>query len=234
MVDFNSPTTSSSSPCSSESLFSDHGTPATKLTAFSPEDARDEPKVMANSSIKVHQPPSFTLQGVPIKCSLHGKAARSTNLGAQDPFTTMPSVVTIDGSSLAAPRLSPVANSFTPSAGAMRKLNSNGSEPPAAHTYHRPMGVDTVSYLTATSVPDTKWHGTVDKNPLSVLPDTLLSPIGPRAVPVSIGPAMIEDTLKTMNDCSRYLMISQVLKWTTPQELNEIFTVSSRFKMLEK
>lgn len=227
MVDFKSPTASNSSPCSSEGLFSDHGTPATKLTAFSPEDARDEPKVMANSGIKVHQPPTFTLQGVPLKGSPLGKAARSTNHGAHDPFTTTPSVVTIHGSNVIAPGLSPVATNFKPSMGAMQNLLSNGSQPSAAHTHHRPMGIDTVSYLTATSVPDTKWNGTVLKNPLSVVPDTLLSPIGPRGVSVSTGLAMTEDASKAMGDSSRYLMISQVLKSTTPQELNEIFTVSS-------
>ena len=227
MADFNSPTAPNGSPHSSEGVFSDHGTPATKLTAFSPEDARDEPKVMANSGIKIHQPPTFTLQGVPIKGSPHGKAARSTNLEAHDPFTTTPSAVTIHGSTLAAPRLSPVATSFTPSAGALNKLPSNSSQPSATRTQRRPMGVDTVSYLTATSVPDTVWNSTITRNHLSVVSDTLLSPIGPRAVPASTGPALTEDAFNPMSDCSRYLMISQVSKTTNPQELNEIFTVSS-------
>lgn len=89
------------------------------------------------------------------------------------------------------------------------------------------MGIDTVSYLTATSVPDTTWNAAKVRDSLSDIPDQLLSPIGPRAVPASTAPAMSEDASKTMGDCTRYLMISQVLKTTTPQELHDIFTVST-------
>ena len=104
----------SGSPNSSEEVESHHGTPATKLSAFSPEDVRTEQKPDLCAVSRTNLPPAFTLRPVPVKPSSKRRGHISSVFCNSDPFTTASTASLITHSLLDAPKLSPIASTFTP------------------------------------------------------------------------------------------------------------------------
>ena len=219
--------TSNCSPYSSEGIASHRSTPDTKLTAFSLEDSRNESKATANSGIKIKLPPAFTLQGSSNKASFYGRSIDPTSIRAHDPFVTTPNDVYDPVVSAIRPKLSPTATSFTPSFRNGQARSIKGS--PDIHEYSIPrqrLGASAVSYLNATSVPDTAPQGpNLGADLLTAPHDSLPSPIGPRAF-ASMSSAILNKESLNVRGCSRYLMISNIVKNVSTTELNEIFTVS--------
>ncbi|KAL9613748.1 MAG: hypothetical protein Q9167_001762 [Letrouitia subvulpina] len=104
----------SSSPNSAQGTDSRHGTPETKLTAFSPEDLRTDQKPTNRITLRSDLPPVFSLSAVPAKASPKGKASHSDVSPQQhDPFVTTKAELTAYSTS-EPPKLSPTASAFTP------------------------------------------------------------------------------------------------------------------------
>ena len=215
----------SSSP-SSEGDTSHHSTPDTTCTAFSPEDTHDGPKAVAKGGVKVLLPPTFTLQRAPSRGNASYETVRSTPLGAQDPFTASPNVITLPNISNGELKLSPTATSFTPAL-TNSALASSGSSQSSSFTCHQlPNGTSAVSSLIASSVPDNTTNTTkLKKSLISTGSAPAISPIGPRAITASVGLAIGQDSPKPRGDSSRLLMISQIATITTPKELTDMFSV---------
>ena len=219
---------STCSPHSSEGGASYRSTPETKLTAFSPEDLRGEPKAIANSGIKIKLPPAFTLHAASNKVDFVGRVTGPASTEIHDPFTTTRNTLQYATASIARPKLSPTAISFTPSLDVEQPRSLKGSRcfheslPPGQR-----LGTSAVSYLNATSVPDTApLDLKLGNGSLVATPEAFLSPIGPLAS-TSTGIATLENESSKALGNSRYLMISNILKNVSIAELNEIFTVST-------
>lgn len=104
----------SGSSISSEEVESHHGTPETKLSAFSPEVFRTQPKVGAYGAVRSNLPPAFSLTHTQGKSSPKTKLSNLNIFGSQDPFVTNLSCASNGRVSNNPPKLSPVASSFTP------------------------------------------------------------------------------------------------------------------------
>ncbi|PGH14426.1 hypothetical protein AJ79_03069 [Helicocarpus griseus UAMH5409] len=120
----------SSSPHSSDPAASRHGSPETKLTAFSPEDVRLKSRFEAGNAFTPHE------NGNRPFYSIHGFGNH-----VQDPFLSTPS-------SAGRIQLSPTASSFTPSGFGMNPLDYA-----ARQTFPGNQPVSSMSYLAATSEP---------------------------------------------------------------------------------
>ena len=224
---------STTSSPSSADVESHHGTPGTKLTDFSPEDFRGEPKTLAANNIQVNLPPTFALQGVPVKLSPNGKAHVAT-LAVQDPFTSIPIPCTVpDPSSVGAAKLSPTAATFMPlrphptlSIANRPQVSSFGVLDSNSTGQH-----SGVAYLNATSIPDpTPPNRMASQNLISCQSAVVLPPIGPPT------PSIVANSLSgqcgpqvsyfAATGGSRYFKISHVPTQTSPHQLNAIFSVS--------
>ena len=100
-----------SSP-SSDGVVSHSGTPATKLTDYSPDDARSDLKPTPNVPDSCGIPPPFSLLGFQTKALVLGNSS-NTEVKSPDPFGSdyrSP----LKGNQNAVPKLSPTAEAFTP------------------------------------------------------------------------------------------------------------------------
>ena len=224
---------SNCSPHSSEGVISHHSTPETKLTAFSPEDSRDEPKVVANSGIKIKLPPAFALQGVSNRQIFCGGSSNFASNGAYDPFVTTPNEFSNPITTTIRPKLSPTATSFTPSInnGQIESLENLSPLRDSLVPGQR-SGGSAVSYLSATSVPDIAPSPSNFRcNSFTTTYDTVLSPIGSR-VSTSTSSSALDEESSNSQGHSRYLMISNITRNVSTAELNDKFTVSSSLHKL--
>ena len=99
------------SPASSEDIESHHATPATKLSAFSPDDTRD----FTTSGSRIVRIPAYDLKITTAKSTANVKQASSASLTPNDPFVSASPLQTVTTkSSVEASKLSPVAATFTP------------------------------------------------------------------------------------------------------------------------
>ena len=218
---------STCSPHSSEGGASYRSTPETKLTAFSPEDLRGEPKAIANSGIKIKLPPAFILHAASNKVNFVGRVTDLASTEIHDPFTTSRKAHQCVTTSIARPKLSPTAISFTPSFDIEQPRSLKDSQrfhesvPPGQR-----VGISAVSYLNATSVPDTApLDSKLGNRSLVATPEAFLSPIRPLASTCTGIATQANESSKALGN-SRYLMISNISKNVSIAELNEIFTVS--------
>ncbi|MCJ1287610.1 hypothetical protein MMC26_006962, partial [Xylographa opegraphella] len=229
------------SPCSPSSggAESNHCTPGTKLTDFSPEDFRGQSKLSYNGNPKTNHPPAFALQGVPLKFSPHSKAPNLNSMGTQDPFTVTSKTLHVNDNTASGIKLSPTAAAFKPSqtefhlAAVLRSepipggvlLPSSGQYLKAPQDARNGLGV---SYLNATSVPDIDLsQPKLTQNILSVAGGVSQSPIGPPAssnctIPSTFTISSPTDTVPRHTNSSRYLKI-RVPTDTTQDMLNAIF-----------
>lgn len=223
------------SPRSSEEADSHHGTPETKLTAFSPEDVHAEQNFATASATKPTLPPAFALHQLPVKAIAYGEAFGRVVFGSNDPFVS-PSTYSLNRRiSGDTPKLSPTASSFTP-LGLAKCLNrtvETRAVDPSMPTSTSTNTTSTVSYLTATSVPDTISSSPQLKKYLqSVAAEAGLSPIGKRPATATSTPAEILEASSTANQfssdvsTSRSLIVSQIDRTTPAKELSDFFSVS--------
>ena len=237
MPDHNSSMSIDQSSPSSGGVDSPRGTPGTKVTEFSPEDGRGEPKVDGKGIVKASFPPTFSLQGVPIKLSPNGKVGTIRGMASQDPFTTGSSVLTVNANPSACIKLSPTAVAFMPlQSTQLAAINTNyASSRCPRSTGATPLGsqsgvTSTVSYLNATSVPDLHPHRKITENLSHVTEGLPQPPIAPPTHAHSSGTmngGFSSLAVQSTNlSSSRYLKVCNVPKVTTQQNLNEIFSVS--------
>ena len=117
---------SSTSPISSDEDDSVHATPATKITAFSPNDGRESFKIKGNgtgstsgSIVRTKVPPSFTLTLAHSNFNIkdQDKASTDESPNTRDPFVSTTGLGASTRTSTRAStesKLSPIASSFTP------------------------------------------------------------------------------------------------------------------------
>ena len=99
------------SPNSSEDVESHQATPATKLSAFSPDDTRD----FTTSGSRIVRIPAYDLKITTAKSNLSAKKASSSTVSNHDPFVSAsPLASSTTKSSIESSKLSPVAAAFTP------------------------------------------------------------------------------------------------------------------------
>ena len=115
----------SASPNSSEEIDSHRGTPATKISAFSPEDKVESFRVASHGIVRPNVPPAFNLVHTNTNFSPNGRVGGNTSSGFQDPFISVPLSSNVTQPSTGVSKLSPDASDFTP-ATSLAFSSSNG------------------------------------------------------------------------------------------------------------
>ena len=221
----------SGSPNSSEEIESRHGTPETKLTAFSPEDVRLQPRVGEYKIVRSNLPPPFALEQPQGHVGSTVGAGNNVAFGSQDPFVTNASTAYRTYSPRPPPRLSPGASSFTPSgprehgcSPGLKYIWESGAanpqyqstlpkldDPPRTSNYDTPTNDGNAEELHVPTMPKSpKLH------PVSMSPSTALKI---EVVPVKIG------YFSSDGETSRSLVIGDVSPRTSPKEVDEFFSV---------
>ena len=119
----------SASPNSSEEVDSHRGTPATKISAFSPEDNLECIKIASHDIIRSNVPPAFNLVHTNTNFSANGKVGENASLVFQDPFVSVSLPSNVTQPSTGVSKLSPGASDFTP-ATSIAFSSSNGRSVP--------------------------------------------------------------------------------------------------------
>ncbi len=231
----------SDSPNSSEGVESHHGTPATKLSAFSPDDVQIEQNSDSCDTGRKFVPPVFTLRPVPVRSSPTAKVQTSTVFGNPDPFTTASTTKFVTKSFHDTPRLSPIASTFTPIG-----LRENASDRAgnSTSTVHSPtFMVDANSSNVGSSAAPLEPKAASSQPELrklmySVANSALVSPIshssGSSSKSSSTGIANVNfGQFSSESKTSRCLMISQVAPSTSVEEFDTFFNVSGRYLSLQ-
>ncbi len=218
----------SGSPNSSEDIESHHGTPETKLTAFSPEDVRLQPRVGEYKTVRSNLPPAFAL-GQPQDHSGSTVGAGNTlAFSCQDPFITNSSASYRTSSPRPQPKLSAGASSFTPLGtrehGSSPAMNCKWEPAVTNPQYHN--GISKFGYLPKTSnyntpIKDSKSEQLrLSNSPtgqsVSVSPNIALKI---EVVPVKMG------YFSSDGETSRSLIISEISPRTSPKEVDDFFSV---------
>ena len=115
----------SASPNSSEEIDSHRGTPATKISAFSPEDKVETFRVASHGIIRSNVPPAFNLVHTNTNFSPNRKVGENTSSVLQDPFVSVSLSNNVTQPSTGVSKLSPGASDFTP-ASSIAFPSSNG------------------------------------------------------------------------------------------------------------
>ena len=185
--------------------------PEIKLTPFSAFNPRNSPKVSANTGVKMISPPAFVLHGMISKGSLANSGLSADSLNTQDPFV----------SSSTKAKLSPTANNFTP----LGNLHDVSTSLSTLQDESAPTPGQSVpgSSLEASA------HRVQSKNHMAALAlDLVESPISHTCMEsLTNSPFQLED------DCTRYLMIGNVFKSLTHEEIEAAFSVRAQFLHLK-
>lgn len=107
----------STSPLTSEGIESLRGTPATKLSPFSPESATKVINFIASGINRTNVPPSFDLSHVNHGFTTNNNVNAIPAVGSSDPFVSS-SYLTTATRGTSSSKLSPTAFAFTPGTGA--------------------------------------------------------------------------------------------------------------------
>lgn len=226
----------SASPNSSEEIESPHGTPATKLSPFSPDQVLEDLKQVNQGIVRARVPPSFVLARDQSNFGPKGKIGNSIASGSQDPFLSVPNLSSNTQSSGDGSKLSPVASTFTPTS-LIESISSNGTS--SSSTFQYPLsapfcgtGAPSLDFLSPVSWSGNLQYGSTGKNCfLSGPNDTSDSPTSLPAVS-SLGTLVKNvrslklgqfstDILK-----SRSLMAGPVSKATSAKEIEKLLGVS--------
>ena len=222
----------SGSTNSSEEIESQHGSPETKLTAFSPEDVRLQPRLGEYKTGRSNLPPAFALGQPQDRPSSINGPVNVNPYGSQDPFVTNSGAVYRSRSPRPQPRLSPGASSFTP-------LDSQewGSSPGLKNSWDPTItspqyqgSISKTSYLPRISTCGALTNnGSPEQLRVPTVSKPLTSQLGPipqntalkiEVVPVKIG------YFSSDGETSRSLIISDVSPRTSAKEVDEFFSVS--------
>lgn len=218
----------SGSTNSSEEIESQHGSPETKLTAFSPEDVRLKTRLGEYKTVRSNLPPAFALgqsQDHP------GSIVNIDSFGSQDPFVANSGVVYRPRSPRPQPRLSPGASSFTPLEsrewGSGLGLKSEWESTITSPQYQG--NTLKTGYLPRVSTFGAPANdGGSEQLRVPTMSKSLASQLGPmpqnaalkiEVVPVKIG------YFSSDGETSRSLIISDVSARTFPKEVDEFFSV---------
>ena len=124
----------SASPNSSEEIDSHRGTPATKVSAFSPEENLESLKIATHGIIRSNVPPPFNLVHTNTNFSANGKVGEPTSLLFQDPFVSVSLSNNLTQPSTGVSKLSPGASDFTPATStAFSSSNGRSVHIPSLH-----------------------------------------------------------------------------------------------------
>ena len=228
-----------SSP-SSEGNDTYNGTPATRLTDYSPEDFRLATKAGTEVQATPRNPPLFTLEGVQSKDALDAGIADRTGIVCYDPFSSDSSVL-VQTTKARSLKLSPTAEAFKPRLPAVSQPRdvSSGMATSchgAAHACQTP-ATTAVGYLRATSVPDSDFPSSNRKYPTEAH-ESHVSLLPPSRAPshssnrVSASPTTVLEN-SGVNDGTetRYVRVHGVAYDASVDDLNSIFSVSSRLSL---
>lgn len=228
----------SGSTNSSEEIESQHGSPETKLTAFSPEDVRLKTRLAEYKTVRSNLPPAFALGQPQDHPGSTNGVVNIDHFGSQDPFVTNSGAVYRPCSPRPQPRLSPDASSFTPLEsrewGSSSGLKSNWESTITSPQYQG--SISRTSYLPRTSTCGALANdGSPEQLRVPTMSKSLASQIGPvsqntalkiEVVPVKMG------FFSSDGETSRSLIISDVSPRTSPKEVDEFFSVGySRAKL---
>lgn len=215
------------SPNSSEEIESHHGTPATKFSAFSPEDLLEGLKLVSHGIKRDKVPPAFVLTQAQSNFAPRGKGHDSSTAAIHDPFVSAPFLTSTTRSSTDVSKLSPVASVFTPSSviGSFSSYGTAGSpeQPLSAPTCSN--GPSSFGRLGGPSVANAYHEGQACST--SVNGDIELYPVWPSTSSSFINLGRLKLGQFSSDDgTSRSLMISKVPRTVSEIEINAFFSVS--------
>lgn len=226
----------SASPNSSEEVESHHGTPATKLSPFSPDQVLEDLKHVNQGIVRARVPPPFVLAREQSNFGPNGKAGNSTLPGSQDPFLSVPSLSSNTQSSGDGSKLSPNASTFTPTS-LIESVSSNGTS--SSSTFQYPLsapicgiGIQGLDFLSPMSRSNNLQYGpTGKKSFLSGSNNTTISPTTQPAgsafgtLVTNVGSIRLGQ-FSTDVPKSRSLMAGPVSKATSAKEIEKLLGVS--------
>ena len=226
----------SASPNSSEEVESHQGTPATKLSLFSPDQVVDDFKPANQGIVRAKIPPPFVLARNQSNFGPNGNSGNSIVPGSQDPFLSVPKSSSNTQSSGDLSKLSPNASTFTPTS-LIESVSSNGTS--SSSTFQYPLsapvcgtGTQVLGFISPISRSHNLQYGPIGKKPFSFGPHdtTILPPSLPAGYSFSVlgsneGPLKLgkfsTDVLK-----SRSLRAGPVSKTTTAKDIEKLLGVS--------
>lgn len=228
----------SSSPNSAQGTDSRHGTPETKLTAFSPDDLRTDQKPTNHHTLRSNLPPVFSLSAVPAKASPKGKVPHSDVTPQQhDPFVTAKTGLAAYSTS-EPPKLSPTASAFTPMGFRDYKPGNIVSHTLIVPSNTSDGAADTqanISRLSPSSAPITSSGHLSLQRCLSSTTTTSSSSVASQPMstlsqkPFFGGDESLSFHFSSTTGLSRALIISQVDRDVSNREFIELFKVRSPF-----
>ena len=223
----------SASPNSSEEVESHHGTPATKLSPFSPDDVPDNLKIAGHGIVRSKVPPAFVLTHAQSNFTPKGKAGHAVASAPQDPFITAPILSSTTRSSADTSKLSPIASSFTP-ASLLDSVSSAGKPNTVETALYTSTNNDDTKNLTFLAPPSaSKASDNGTKTQDYVLPDSSNAGVLSQSLPKSFTwkEAVTHAGLLKLGQfssddgTSRSLMISQAARNTSAKEVDQFFNV---------
>ena len=226
----------SASPNSSEEVESHHGTPATKLSPFSPDQVLDDLKPANQGIVRAKIPPPFVLARNQSNFGPNGNSGNSIVPGSQDPFLSVPNSSSNTQSSGDLSKLSPNASTFTPTS-LIESVSSNATS--SSSTFQYPLsapvcgtGTQVLGFISPVSRSHNLQYGPIGKKPVSSGPhDTTILPLSlPAGYSFSI-PGRSEGSIKlgqfsTDVSKSRSLRAGPVSKATTAKDIEKLLGVS--------
>ena len=212
------------SPNSSEEVESYHGTPATKLSPFSPENVHHL-KAGGHGIARSNIPPAFNLFRTNTNFSPKGKAGKTTSLGSQDPFVSAPASTRTSSD---ASKLSPIALKLTP---ALSHGLSSGHGVPVSASIRQHIAAAPVLLALPPVLQTFPNHATAANRMLfgspgadmlspGILPPSSMDGFGLRVGELKNG------QFSSDGGVSRALMISQITPGTSVKDIQAIFNVS--------
>lgn len=224
----------SASPNSSEEVESHHGTPATKLSPFSPDEIREDPKVIGQGIVRSKVPPAFVLTLAQSNFNSHGKVGNAAISGSQDPFISAPTLTSTTRSSNDASKLSPNASAFTPTS-LVESVSSNSTSFAFEAPLSAPICGNRLSNFASLGlhpIQKVSQNGTPGKN--TVLDHSNNASFSPTSLPTGSSlssPVAIAGALKlghfsTDIGKSRYLIISNLGQVSITKEIETFLLVS--------
>ncbi len=215
----------SASPNSSEEVESHHGTPATKLSPFSPDQVAEEPKHVNQGIVRTRVPPPFVLARDQSNFGPNGKAGNSLVSASQDPFLSVPSLSSNTQSSGDGSKLSPNASTFTPTS-LIESASSNGNSSSSALQYplsasNCGIGLHGLDLMSPKPRSNNLQYGLSGTNGFSSVPNSSFG-----AIITSVG-SMKLGQFSTDVPKSRSLMAGPVSRATSAKEIEKLLGVSS-------
>lgn len=225
------------SPNSSEEVESHHGTPATKLSPFSPDRGLEDIKHVNQGIVRARVPPPFVLARDQSNFGPNGKSGNSIVPGSQDPFLSVPNLSSNSQSSGDGSKLSPNASAFTPTS-LIESVSSSGTTP-SSGTFQYPLsapicgvGTQGLNPFSPASRSNKLCYGPNGKDFILSCPDdttvlpTSLSAISSfGAVGSKVGSIKLGQ-FSTDVSKSRSLMAGPVSKATSAKEIEKLLGVS--------